>query len=101
MQRVLSLRRQTKGWLCFLLMATFLLFFPKAGHAAPLPKNWKELPASDFLKAVQQLPIDPAAEVVSHAWSQFLNDPEFVASADWTTVCGLVGEFGHQARPAG
>jgi len=54
-----------------------------------LPEGWQQLDAAGFVAAARQLfaaPLPPDTahhrEVVAHAWSQFLGDADFVATAD-------------------
>lgn len=57
-----------------------------------LPVGWKDLAAAPFFEVGERLltrgnlSVEVRSEVVQHAWRAFLNDPQFIAHADWRTM---------------
>lgn len=82
--------------ICFESFAALALAFAGLSFAygqANMPAGWESLSAAEFAMAADaafsgELPptADHAREIVVHGWSTFLNDAEFVAGANWSTV---------------
>ncbi len=72
-----------------------------AQEAPPsMPEGWQQLDASAFAASAEALYASPLPvavphdrEVVAHAWSAFLNDADFIASAQSQVLEKLVGLF--------
>lgn len=79
-----------------------LLTFAVCGQPAAqgaIPSNWQELSAEALLESVKttiQADGDGFAEreqVAAHVWRQFLQDPAFIAGADWEVARSLASLF--------
>ena len=66
---------------------------PETPPSTKLPAGWKDMQAEPYLKAIitlyASLPsptVDHQREIVEHAWTHFLKQPNFVANSDWNVV---------------
>jgi PA14 domain len=65
-----------------------------------MPDGWRQMNATQFANAVDQLfmayppPAAHEAEVVAHAWNQFLNNEAFVSTGDLNALVRIVDWLG-------
>jgi hypothetical protein len=80
-----------------------LLTFAVCGQPAAqgaIPSNWQELSAEALLESVKETiqaegeAFAEREQVAAHVWRQYLQDPAFIAGADWEVARSLAILFG-------